>query len=69
MDLTGLGATSRGENLLHAPFEAGSLAADVIVDAVAGKGSVRMDAVLYNTPFYLTLTFHDPNLPQCTCIC
>ena len=34
----------------------GSLAADVIVDAVTGKGSVRMDAVLYNAPFYLTLS-------------
>ena len=33
----------------------GSLAADGVVDAVTGKGNVRMDVVLYNTPFYLYL--------------
>eukprot|EP01048_Picozoa_sp_COSAG05_P010079 COSAG05_NODE_868_length_6866_cov_131.011231_9_plen_93_part_00 len=27
----------------------------MIVDVVTGKGNVRMDVVLYNTPFYLYL--------------
>ena len=27
------------------------------MDAVTGKGSVRMDVVLYNTPFYLYLSY------------
>ena len=30
----------------------------MIVDAVTGKGNVRMDVVLYNTPFYLYLYTH-----------
>ena len=50
---------SRGSvviNFIEAPSKTcGSLAADAIVDAVTGKGNVRMDVVLYNTPFYLTL--------------
>ena len=30
------------------------------VDAVTGEGSVHSDAVLYNTPSYLTLTLTSP---------